>query len=166
MKFTIKRGKHYSNNFIYKIINFFNFKNSIKRKIYFDETSLYEDDTIDKFDVNKLVGFSMGFHHINSYRFGWNCLNNKIYLYAYAYVDGVRVIKDMCNIELNTEHTLTIKVNGSKVVFMVFVNGKILSRVTLDKPKNKMIGYNLWPYFGGNKLAPHDIVISIKKNIF
>lgn len=164
MIFKIKKGHHYSDGFLYKIFNFFHKSDRIRKIVNFNENSKYIDETLDKFDVNKLFGFSNGYHHKNSYRFGWNCLDGKIHIYAYSYINSIRQIDEICSINTNQEYKFIIKVNKNKVIFSVINDKFILTQIvqTMEKlPKNNIIKYTLWPYFGGNKIAPKNILIEL-----
>ncbi len=131
MIFKIKKGSHYSNNFIHKLVSFFTTSGRLSKLIEFDETAIYTDNTEDKYDVNKLFGFSNGLHHKNSYRFGWNCLDGKI--------------------------------KGGKCVYTIIDEHYIIQQSILEVPNKNIIGYHLWPYFGGNKTSPQDIFIKIEE---
>jgi hypothetical protein len=131
--------------------------------VTFNHDCIYIDNTVDMFDVNKLFGFSIGLHHDDSHRFGWNVVDGSIQIYAYSYVDKKRVIKEMCGIEPSKEYKFNIVRKNSKVMFNVFdTDGLIISQVTIPINTKKILGYKLWPYFGGNKLAPHTMHITLK----
>jgi hypothetical protein len=167
MMFTIYKGFHYCNKSLYKLFNLFNDKKRMSYYVTFNETALYVDDTLDRFDVNKLFGFSLGMHHKNSYRFGWNCLDGKIHIYAYAYVNGERIITEICKIKINEEHRFTIFMNNTgKCVFTVIDSSDNIHQAIVmgHKHKEKLFGYKLWPYFGGNKPAPQKIEIDLIEN--
>jgi hypothetical protein len=132
-------------------------------KVIFHENTLYNDTSVDKLDVNKLFGYSEMNHKKNSARFGWNCLNGKINIYAYCYVDGVRVIKFIGVIKTNKTYNMILKETKTKYVFSVISEDSVFNRIDVIKTKNHWFGYNLWPYFGGNKTAPHDMNIELKK---
>ncbi len=165
MVFSIKKGNHFSNRFIHKILSFFNINRKMIYMIKFDESALYSDDTLDRYDVNKLFGFSIGMHHNNSYRFGWNCLNNEIHIYAYLYVEGKRIINEIGVIKINETHKFIIYLNGSKCIFSVTDSKLNLKQVIFNVKNKKVFGYNLWPYFGGNKTATQNINIEMTKII-
>jgi len=165
MIFTIKKGKHYSNNWFYKLTHLFNFKQELKFKVKFDESCLYNFQDEDKHDINKLFGFSIGFHHKNSLRFGWNVVDNKIIIYYYNYIDGKRINEVFVSCNVNEEllfeitnpfyneynFTITDLKNGTSRWAGFNIKGSLFS-----------LKYNLWPYFGGNKTAPHNIKIELK----
>ena len=162
MNFLIKKKRHYSNNLLYKLFNFFNFKNILSFKVTFDSSVEYNDDSIDRLDINKLFGFSCGFHHKNSARFGWNFLNNKIFIYSYCYVNGERKTTYLTTILPNTECIFTIEDHNSYYLFTIIDKAKVIESKT-TKDKKHSIGYKLWPYFGGNKVAPHNMKFKFKK---
>jgi hypothetical protein len=163
MVFTIKKGRHHSGNFIYKFFNFFNFTSSIFYRVTFNQSCKYEIEGEDMYDINKLVGFSRGLHHKDSARFGWrySSKGDCIELFAYCYVSGNRTYKKMCDIELNREAVLEISKVKNYYIFRVF-HGISTYVFTVDTKCKFPIGYSLWPYFGGNLKAPHDMVIELE----
>lgn len=164
MIFKIKKNKHYSNKFIYKLINFFHDTNKMTFYCEFDDSALYNDTSEDRFDVNKLFGFSLGLHHVNSYRFGWNVLDGKIHIYAYSYINSKRVIDEICVIENNKKYKFIINIKNGKAIFTIVDDNYNLKQVIQLAPSKKIFGYHLWPYFGGNKTAPNDIFIKFNKS--
>lgn len=123
--------------------------------------------------VNKLFGFSEGFHHWNSARIGWRCIDGaKIELLAYCYVDGERIIKPLLSCKPNTWIFCNIQNQDTKYVFKVFNAKEKLASVSVEKRRKmtfyslfKLFIYNLYPYFGGKFPAPRDMniyMISLK----
>ncbi len=161
MIFSIKKGRHFSNKFIEKLVSFFNFKRKLIYNVKFDESAIYTDTSVDRFDVNKLFGFSIGYHHNDSYRFGWNCLNDKIHIYSYCYINGNRLISEICSIKINEHYKFIIYLNGSKCIFTVVDPYLGIKQDIIQVPYKKVFGYKLWPYFGGNKSAPQNINIEL-----
>lgn len=128
----------------------------------FDLTAIYATkDTLNQYDLNKLYGFSdCGTpHHNNSARFGWRWFNNRLEIHTYCYSNGARYSQFMTLVELNQEYEYSIKLIGNQYLFTI--NG-----VSITMPRgcngagNK---YRLFPYFGGDEAAPHDISIRIKE---
>lgn len=163
MNFLIKKNSHYSNGFLFKLLNLFNFKSKIAYQLKFDDSSMYDLGNINQLDINKLVGFSSGFHHKNSARFGWNCDNKNIILHTYCYVDGKRTWSEFARIRTGVFYKISIKDTGGFYYFeLVDESGKITQK-NIEKNHTKKIGYNLWPFFGGDQPAPHNMYIEIKK---
>lgn len=160
MIFTIKKGKHNSNNILYKLINFFNFKKELTYKVTFSDNCLYVDNTIDKFDINKLFGFSVGYHHKNSARFGWNCQDGEITIFAYCYVNGERDYKKITTVKTNKEYTFKIVNMGIYYFFQITDDSSSIEIIIVNEMTSS-IGYKLWPYFGGNNKVPHTMNIKM-----
>ena len=166
MIITIKKGKHYSNGFIYKILNFFNFKNKLEYIVEFDDSALYKIEGIDKYDINKLFGFSSGLHHKNSARFGWVVVEKEIFIYSYCYIDKKRVSQFITKINYNGRYKFSILDVDSEYVFTVSnIDTKESRHLTQEKGSQKTFrfGYKLWQYFGGNLKSPENITISLTK---
>jgi hypothetical protein len=155
----IKKGKHYSSQ-IFRFIPFL--KNKLCYDVCFTDTCLYDLNNSNNYAINKLFGFSRGFHHKNSARIGWNCLNNKIYVYAYCYIQGKRVVKKIGNLDICEIYHMSIEDLGDKYIFIIYDKNKYLS-CEIQKEKTCSIGYRLFPYFGGVETAPHDIVILMNR---
>lgn len=164
MRYTIKKGNHYANGLNFGIFS----GKRISKVAVFDNSCKYDLGDVDQLDINKLYGFSEGFHQTNSARFGWryNIETDKIQLLAYVYNNGnvineweadTFIIAVECQVEISTE----IEIDGDYYFFRATLNG-----VTISKPISRTVsgypgGYLLYPYFGGNKVAPHDILIDL-----
>lgn len=130
----------------------------------FDESAAYTlEQTSDQADINKLIGFSdCGQHHQSeSARLGWRWLNDELQILAYSYLEGDLSFELMGSIPLNTEIDMMIIANSGNYVF----SGTGLETVTLTRTNNCSTeeNYWLWPYFGGNQVAPQQIKIRLKR---
>ncbi|HEX8315787.1 MAG TPA: hypothetical protein VF609_12380, partial [Flavisolibacter sp.] len=113
-------------------------------------------------DIKKLYGFSDNGeqHHQYSARFGWRWSEGALRLFAYTYNKGMRDEKEITTISVGIEVVCSIKVFPE--VYEFSVDGKVvtmprMSRTTAGK------GYQLYPYFGGDEAAPHEVRIWIKE---
>lgn len=162
MIFKIKKNKHYSNNLFYKLFNFLNLRKEINFNVIFDESSYYNLNNSNQLDVNKLFGFSIGYHHKNSVRFGWNSYSKDLVsIYSYCYINGVRKINFMTNININSEYKMSIIDKKNYYLFVITDSKNKIIVDNVSKENITGISYNLWPYFGGNEKSPHDIRISL-----
>ena len=157
--YTLKKGAHFADFNTYQTVNY------VEQTfiVVFDSSAIYKTiDPANQDDINKLYGFADNdtTHHSFSARFGWNWLNNALRLYAYVYNDGMLQPLELCTIPLNQEVKCTIKVNANNYVFTVNGNSVAMLR-TSKTPTGK--GYRLYPYFGGDETAPHDIKIKLKE---
>lgn len=99
-----------------------------------------------------------GNHSDNSARVGWRYLNNKLEIMAYTHYNGTLQFEKICDAEPNVEYVCQINYISNKYHFNVGGNVVELPRLKDINKKN----YLLYPYFGGNEVALHDIQIKIK----
>jgi hypothetical protein len=164
MVFLTKRDNHYSNQKLHKLLNCFNFEKGLSYKVRFDDSCVYQLEGEDQEDINKLFGYSIGFdHHYDSARFGWFYKEGKVHLYSYVYDKGHRTYDFLCKIELNKVYSLSIFAFRDYWEFDVSSSGRINSIFQVRRKSRFKMGYKLWPYFGGNNTAPHDIKIEMTK---
>ena len=137
---------------------------SITKSFMFTESTIYQFDDADQYDVNKLFGFSFGIHHNNSVRFGWrpNGDLSKIEIVGYEYHDKLRIPTiPICEVQLNEWYVYQLKYNAktSYIEYTVISDGENFGMqhpIKLKKMFN--FGYKLDLYFGGNKTAPHKMI--------
>ena len=128
----------------------------------FNESAIYETATEEnQHDINKLLGFSdcNTFHHNNSARFGWRWLDGNLEVHAYAYVQGERISEYLGNILLNESYEYQLQITDSHYVF--YLQGYTPVKISRSSSCNRGVYYMLFPYFGGDETAPHDISIQI-----
>jgi len=142
------------------------FKESkLSKTFMFTESCLYDLKNENQSDINKLFGFSIGLHYINSVRFGWrpNLKNSTIEILKYEYNDKVRNFKSILELDLNKFYRFEIKYDGFGFVsYSIFDINDVCLANTLSIPILGfpiIFGYRLGLYFGGNEKAPQDITI-------
>jgi hypothetical protein len=154
--YTIPEGKHHSTHEIQGLV-----RDGIMFNAKFDESAEYTSETpINQFDINKLYGFAdcNNQHHTNSARFGWRWMNGEIEIFAYVYNNGVLEYKKMGSVNPNENHYYEITIYKDSYAFSLdntYVNMSRTNRC------NTGFYYKLYPYFGGDEKAPHDIRIFI-----
>lgn len=153
----IKQGNHYS-----EANGYAKFSGSIIQfRTIFDSTAIYTtQNSANQADINKLYGASDAgtHHHENSARFGWRWKNNAVEIHAYYYVNKERKSVYLGNAAIGKENYYSIAVEGNNYVFQ-FNDKK--TRVERYSNAPAFDGYMLYPYFGGDETAPHDIKIHI-----
>lgn len=157
VEYIIQAGEQYSSNNSIQILDSISEMKFIAR---FDSTAIYTTlDSINQYDINKLYGFSDNntMHHTNSARIGWRWLHHELQLLGYIYNDSVRSSLHIKSVALNTNINCSIKIQSNSYVFTV-------DGTTITMPRSSTIakGYQLFPYFGGDEVAPHLIRIWIK----
>jgi len=154
--YTIPAGEHYSDKNIFKSLEL----KTLKFVVRFDSSAIYKTAIAsNQPDINKLYGFSEGYDHLqNSARIGWAWVNHSLRLYAYAYNAGKREYAEITRISIGSDINCSISLSANKYVFRVNGIERTLARSGSGESIN---GYQLYPYFGGDETAPHDINISI-----
>jgi hypothetical protein len=138
----------------------------IIKNFNFDNSAIYHFDDADQADVNKLFGFSIGYHHNNSFRFGWRPTVDllKIEIVGYEYHDKIRISTiHIVNVEVNKWYKYVMAYNAdlNLVEYSVIDENNLGTEISssIELQKNLSWGYKLGLYFGGNKKAPHNITI-------
>jgi len=130
----------------------------------FDESARYDLGNNDHFDINKLLGFSEAnqHHHKNSVRFGWryNLNSEKVEIFSYVYKDSELEYDLITDVSLNVTLEYQINLFDNSYEFVVDGITKVVERNAEQKVG---VYYKLYPYFGGDEPAPHDISIFIKE---
>ena len=150
----IKKGTHKSWQCPELILN----RDIIRYIVRFDDSCRYNIGK-DQGDINKLFGVGYFPHHQrNSVRIGWNYHpeTDKIRLYAYWYINGVRDWLYMDSVNIGEYVYLSIYINrGTHLIDIKEKTFVIVSKGSF--------GYLLGPYFGGNQTAPHNINLEIRR---
>ena len=155
--YTIKEGKHKSRT-RYKTTK----TNHLQFQAIFDESAIYtSQDPANQYDVNKLYGLSdCGNDHTEtSIRFGWRWLNDSLEILWFKHTNNNFSFAKIKSIDFNEIVNFGIQFDTDYYYMSVGAE-----TVTISRPCNQSSNrkYFLWPYFGGNETAPHDIKIKIK----
>lgn len=159
VRYLIKAGNNYCENNSYPLLTL----RSLSFRAIFDSSAIYTNTTPgNQQDINKLYGFSDSttHHHRNSARFGWNWYNNQLHIHAYTYVHGERRYKELGTIPLGQPSEYSISVQPGIYYFTLNGHTDTMAR-GCDLPDAS--GYKLFPYFGGDEPAPHDVTILVKE---
>ena len=155
--YLIEQNNHFTSN------NFGLVKsNKLKFIAVFDESAMYTTvDKTNQADINKLYGFSdcSTDHQSNSARFGWRWYNNKLEILAYTYKNQIRSESFIAAVELNKEYEYELEALDGKYVFKLAGKTVEMERGCVGISDK----YKLFPYFGGDEVAPHQIKIKIKE---
>ena len=160
IQYTITKGSQFCDKSTYTPITL----DSLSFVVKFDSSSIYTTiDPQNQFDINKLYGFSdnNSDHHQFSARIGWRWSDKKLRLFGYVYNYGEVISEEISPVNIGSQISCAIIVKGNYYQFNV--NGV---KLTLSRSSStpKASGYKLFPYFGGDEAAPHDINIWIKEN--
>lgn len=155
--YVIKQGNHYAEQSGLQLMN----KTAIVAHVTFDSSAIYTSvDPVNQADVNKLIGFSdCGTdHQQNSARLGWSWNGSELILYAYAYVNSQRIIKTLGPVPLLQPINCSVNATDNYYYFKVSDHIDSIPRHCIGYTG---VGYKLYPYFGGDEVAPHEVRIAI-----
>ena len=154
--YNIPAGAHYCDKNNFKQVSL----TEMSFKVKFDSSAIYTTvDPANQYDINKLYGFSDDSdHHQNSARIGWSWNDHALRLYAYIYSNGIRDSRELSIINIGEEVDCRIKVSGNSYIFSMKNISIAMPRTSTNAVAS---GYQLYPYFGGDEAAPHDVRIFI-----
>ena len=157
--YQIKSGNHRSGIFFRPFL-----KSRLSFCAKFSQSCIYNFNTVDQFDINKLMGFSRGLHHHNSARIGWRSKEDKIEIVSYCYINKIRIQEETLAI-ISPEENIYCSIFDKKTSWIISVQ-TISFYKKIEIPKDNVIkfGYMLFPYFGGNMTAPNNMEINIEIN--
>lgn len=158
-EYIIRKGNHNADKNDFKTVQL----NKLSFSVLFDSSCIYAvAKHSNATDINKLYGFSdcNTPHHQNSARFGWVWNGEALEIHAYCYNNSIRQSKFLGTINIGEPVNMSISIQGSAYIFEM--NGK---QDTMQRNCSTDIvdGYQLYPYFGGDEVAPHDIRILIRE---
>ena len=159
IEYTIPQGQHYATQNTFQAVEYSELTFTVK----FDSSAIYQSvDAENQEDINKLYGFSdnNAEHQQFSARFGWNWARGALRLYAYVYNSGERISQELTSIQIGPEYTCSINVSDDHFIFST---NHVTVELRRDSKTPNASGYKLFPYFGGNEAAPHEIHIWIKE---
>lgn len=161
---------------------------ALRYEVEFTESCRYRFGTDDDADVNKLFGIAFitwgsfwfviknlfkgklkALHHYNSIRWGWryDALSGIIEILEYCYVNGQRDINHCFYIGFDEKYNMSIiqGLTNENFKHFDFFSRRGLKTYLNDKFSfpNTWLCYELHPYFGGNRTAPHDMEIKMKR---
>lgn len=159
VRYIIHKGSQYCDENNFKSITC----TELKFNVRFDSSAIYSTISPgNQYDINKLYGFSdnNADHHQYSARFGWRWSKDSLRLFGYVYNEGVRRSKELGSIQIGSENFCSIKVENGIYRFTL---NETTDTLTRKSQAEQAVGYRLYPYFGGDEMAPHDINIWIKE---
>lgn len=165
---TIKKGRHYPfPGFMIQLPKWVSKKKPtyMRRCFKFTESCLFDLHDEDQWDVNKLFGFSIGWHHKTSFRFGWRPIleTEQIEIVAYEYHGGMRQkTRPIHRVEINSTYQFLLSYHPAeqKTEYSILNTKKLINLFEFPYLKKKSgLGYTLGLYFGGNEKAPQDVTI-------
>lgn len=179
MTLRIPRGRHRARPLRFGF--WFNRK-SFTWTVRFTESCRYDLQSEDQFDTNKLIGIGYArgwfrlntpwwkfrkYHHKDSARFGWryNTKTEQIEILAYCYINGRREIHPICACMIGQRYDLHLTILSTCYYLAVHYKGDVRSigYAWVNHSHSKKFMYRLGVFFGGNKVAPHEMTIELNR---
>ena len=129
-------------------------------RVVFDDTCTYHIEGPDALDINKLFGVGFGNHMKYSGRFGWRSIGQQFEIFAYVHNDGDMVTKKVLTCNPNEPIELCLKISDTDYEFSASKRSGERARVKIERRGSwlyNLFAYRLYPYFGGNLTAPHNM---------
>ena len=157
--YTVPAGKHFSGLHVG-----ISTQSELDFTACFDESAAYDLGNSNQLDTNKLFGLSdcSSLHHKNSARFGWRWSIEKktVEIMAYSYANGVRSYDLVGDLAPGVNGQFSIRMEGNRYIFNL--NGREVQQPRFCSDGGG-VKYRLYPYFGGDEVAPHDVRVWVKK---
>ena len=152
-------------------------KNKIDMRTYiFTDSCRYRLDGGDQFDWNKLYGYCYGMDgiHKNSGRIVWryNPNTDKIELAAYCYDNDIRVYQLLGEVNIDEQILVSVEVMDNIIKMSlvgVYNNDKLDTtkgntfKMEFNESLKDKFKFSCDLYFGGNRVAPHQINVLYDK---
>lgn len=164
MTFRIPAGKHRARPLRFGL---WWRKTSFTWVVKFTDSCRYDLGGPDQLDTNKLVGIGyLPGHHKDSARFGWRYdpKQDMIELSAYCYLSGRRIIKTVGYCKIGQSYNIDLYVSKWAYYFSLLQPGEgTIGETEIVHAHNKRLKYRLGPFFGGNRVAPHEMKIELER---
>ena len=157
--YTIPKGQHFATSNFFQSVD----TDALQFMVRFDSSAIYQSIAVEnQHDINKLYGFSDNgaAHHQFSARFGWSWTDGQLWLYAYVYNNGERTDVKLCAIPMNQQ--IRCAILAKEGLYEFWIDGEKKSVVPRKATTFTARGYLVYPYFGGDETAPHDVHIWIR----
>ena len=136
---------------------------TIRFKAMFDSSAIYDLGNEDQLDANKLYGAAdcSGNHMENSARFGWRWNQNRLEIMAVTHRAGTFYIEYVGVAQPGKAYDFEIRLSEDKSEYLYRFQGTTV-HMARGCSASVMSGYKLYPYFGGNQVAPHAVRIKVE----
>ncbi len=164
--YTIPRGAHYAIGYDSTHFEFIQ-ANHLHFTAIFDSSAIYKTtDENNQDDVNKLYVFSdnQTSHHLFSARVGWSWYKDSLRLFGYTYNDSIRRIQQLAVVSIGLQIDCNIEIDTLKKLYLFTINGQTTPMPRMVKTP-LIVGYKLYPYFGGDEVASHTITIRVREEL-
>jgi len=160
--YFIRKGHQYADG-TFNLNSWF-IGNKFEFKAAFNSSNIYTLPESEQADHNKLFGVSdcRKHHYESSARFGWRWYNNRLEVTAITHRYGTWHLHEIMGVaELNKVYNFKIEISDDKLFYIYTFNNGTPVKMKRYCADEAMLGYFLYPYFGGSEVAPHDMTVSV-----
>lgn len=144
----------------------------MEREVIYHESCAYDLGDDDQADWLKTFGFTIGFDFDNSVRFGnrHDAENELQEIGYFIHENGVKKYGFICRTLLEKPILQRlVKINNKGFVTAIFIviyhSGRRIELTKDTQIPYRWYGIKLYPFFGGNRFAPHNFYITLN-NLF
>lgn len=155
MKFTIKKGRHYSRPRRIRLVSL-----PLEFQVRFDRSCLYDLGNANQADWNKLLSVRLPcLRRCGSFA-AWRANGGKIEVAPYANVNGMNFYpRKGVLVDVDEWHNILLYSSGKCLDMVIDRRYGLWAKVDGTPPSRGLLGQ---PYFGGDEAAPHDMKIGIR----
>jgi hypothetical protein len=164
--YTIKKGSHYAKGTFWDKFTAIGFNRKILNATFCFSQSCWwaPPRNNDDLDLNKLCGIGYGLnHHKNSVRLAWVPDFNqpgKIKIFGYTYDESSAGHKSQFIKTVQAGSVCNGRIVNNGANYQMSVDGTMITME--NKSGDPGLCFGLFPYFGGNNTAPHDMDIELE----
>jgi len=157
MQYTIQKGNHRSGYYFEPLFG----KSVMQGQFCFHPNCLY--DVTNMSHLNKLVGFCNMYHHYQSVRLAWRPGTDGylIELWHYAYQGWRNKYRKLAEVVPERTYEFELRIKFGHTMAKVKGGGEPKNKVIAGPTFEPVLGYVLYPYFGGTPTAPQDMSLDL-----
>ncbi len=145
------------------------FVKNVTGSAMFTEKSIYDLQSVDQYDWNKLTGISFNFLRPdkNALMVAWryNVVDNDFEIAPYYNVDLARILPDrateVIKVPIGESFDFTVDYSG---ITLTYGNQTVFKPIPADLPTNQLTAFRIQPWFGGTSLPPNTLSLYLKLN--
>ncbi len=145
------------------------FVKNVTGSAMFTEKSIYDLQSVDQYDWNKLTGISFNFFRPdqNALMVAWryNVVDKDFEIAPYYNVDFARILPvepdDVIKVPIGQSFDFTVDYSG---ITLTYGTETVTKLIPANLPTNQLTAFRIQPWFGGTSLPPNTLSLYLKTN--
>ncbi|TPG33553.1 hypothetical protein EAH80_14815 [Mycobacterium hodleri] len=145
------------------------FVKNVTGSAMFTEKSIYDLQSVDQYDWNKLTGISFNFLRPdqNALMVAWryNVNDNDFEIAPYYNVDLARILPndqtEVIKMPIGEPFDFTVDYTG---ITLTYEDQSVFKPIPANLPTNQLTAFRIQPWFGGTSLPPNTLSLYLKTN--